>query len=71
MATWPWLRNHENYGISLANRPHVAAWVQKIAARDAVKRALTKVGAITSTRDTASEDDKDRFFGRGRYARAS
>jgi GST-like protein len=71
MATWPWLRNYETFGINLASRPHVVAWVQKIAAREAVKRALAKIGAITSTRETASDDDKDRFFGRGRYARAS
>jgi GST-like protein len=70
MANWPWLRNHELLGINAATRPHVVAWVQKIAAREGVKRALAKVGAITSTRDTASEDNKDRFFGRGKYARA-
>jgi len=34
-----------------------------------VKAALAKVAAIKSTRETASDDDKDRFFGRGRYAR--
>jgi len=31
---------------------------------------LAKVAAIKSTtRDTATDDDKDRFFGRGRYVR--
>jgi hypothetical protein len=35
-----------------------------------VKAALAKVAAIKSTRETASDDDKDRFFARGRYARA-
>jgi hypothetical protein len=35
-----------------------------------VKAALAKVAAIKSNRDNASEDQKDRFFNRGRYARA-
>jgi len=38
--------------------------------RPAVKAALAKVAAIKSHRDAASEDQKDRFFNRGRYARA-
>jgi hypothetical protein len=28
------------------------------------------VGGIKSNRETASENDKDRFFNRGKYARA-
>ena len=36
----------------------------------AVKAALAKVSVIKSNRETASEEDKDRFFNRGRYARA-
>jgi hypothetical protein len=35
-----------------------------------VKKAIEIVGTITSNRETASDEDKDRFFGRGRYARA-
>ena len=35
-----------------------------------VKAALAKIAAIKSNRETASDDDKDRFFNRGRYARA-
>jgi len=35
-----------------------------------VKAALAKVAVIKSNRETASDDDKDRFFNRGRYARA-
>ena len=44
------------------------AWVDKIAARDAVKRAYAKIGAIKSVRDNATDDAKDRFFARGKYA---
>jgi len=71
MAFWPWLRNFEFLGIDVTKRPHLSAWVKKIAERDAIKRALAKVGAITSTRDTASDDNKDRFFGRGKYSRTA
>jgi len=71
MAFWPWLRNVDLLGVDLSSRPHVAAWVKKIAERDGIKRALAKVAAITSTRDSASDDNKDRFFGRGKYARTA
>jgi GST-like protein len=70
IAAFPWLRNHELLGIAMEKRPKVAAWVAKIAARPAVKQAMAKVGTITSVRDTAADEDKDRFFGRGKYAHA-
>jgi hypothetical protein len=38
--------------------------------RDAVKRALARVATIKSMRDSATDDAKDRFFGRGKYAQA-
>ena len=44
------------------------AWVDKIGARDAVKRALAKVATVKSSRDNATDENKDRFFGRGKYA---
>ena len=71
MAFWPWLRNHDFFGIDVSNRPHVAAWIKTVAERDGIKRALAKIATITSTRDTASDDNKDRFFGRGKYARTA
>jgi len=70
IATFPWTRNHEAHGVKLADNPHLARWFETIAGRPAVKKALEKVAAVKSTRETASDDDKDRFFGRGRYARA-
>jgi len=54
----------------LSKRPHVKAWVDKIAARDGVKRAMAKVATIKSARDSATDDAKDKFFGRGQYALA-
>ena len=36
----------------------------------AVKAALAKIAVIKSNRETASDEQKDRFFGRGRFGRA-
>ena len=70
IAAWPWLRNFELLAIDPGQYPTVKKWVDKIAARDAVKRALAQVGTLTSVRDKASDDQRDRFFSRGKYARA-
>jgi GST-like protein len=70
IATFPWTRNHDMFGVKWSERPNLARWFDAIAARPAVKKALAIVDTVKSSRDTASEDDKDRIFGRGRYARA-
>jgi len=70
IATFPWTRNHDAQGVKWEDNPNLARWFNAIAERPAVKKALEKVAAVKSTRETASEDDKDRFFTRGRYARA-
>jgi GST-like protein len=69
IAAWPWLRNFELLGIDPAKYPTIKTWADKIAARDAVKRALAQVGTLKSVRDKATDEQKDRFFGRGKYAR--
>jgi len=68
IAAYPWLRNVELLAVDLGRRPRVKAWIDKIAAREAVGRAYAKIGTIKSVRDTATDDAKDRFFGRGKYA---
>ncbi len=68
IAAYPWLRNVGLLGIDLTRYPQVKAWTERIAAREAVKRAYAKIGAIRSSRDNASDDAKDHFFGRGQYA---
>jgi GST-like protein len=70
IATFPWTRNHDMFGVKWEDNPNLARWFNAINERPAVKAALAKVGAITSNRETASDDQKDRFFNRGRYARA-
>jgi GSH-dependent disulfide-bond oxidoreductase len=69
IATFPWTANYKLQGIRLESKPNLARWYNAIAARPAVQRALKKVEAIKSSRDTATEENKDRFFGRGRHAR--
>ena len=68
IAAFPWLRNTDFLGIDISKRPHVKAWVDKLNAREAIKRAYGKIGQIKSARDTATNDAKDRYFGRGKYA---
>jgi GSH-dependent disulfide-bond oxidoreductase len=70
MATFPWTRNHDAQGVKWDDNPNLARWFKSIDERPAVKAALTKVGQIKSNRDSANDDQKDRFFNRGRYARA-
>ena len=70
IATFPWTRNHDAQGVKWDNNPNLARWFNAISERPAVKAALAKVATIKSNRETASDDDKDRFFNRGKYARA-
>ena len=69
IATFPWTRNHDAHGVKWADHPNLGRWFDAISARPAVKRALAKVDAITSSRDVATDEAKDRIFGRGKYAR--
>jgi len=70
IATFPWTRNHDMQGVKWEDNPNLARWFKVIDERPAVKAALAKIAVIKSNRDTATEDQKDRFFNRGRYARA-
>jgi len=70
VATFPWTRNHQFQNVSLDDVPNVKRWFEAISARAAVQRALAKVDAIPTARDTAAPEALDRLFGRGEYARA-
>jgi hypothetical protein len=52
------------------NNPNLKRWFGAISARPAAKKMIEVVGGIKSNRDTANDDQKDRFFNRGKYARA-
>ena len=68
IATFPWLRSHENQGVDMAAHPNVKRWFDQIAARSAVKRGLQvlaerrRVGPIT-------EAERDVLFGARQYQR--
>jgi GST-like protein len=70
IATFPWTRMHDMQGVKWEDNPNLARWFKSIDERPAVKAALVKIGAIKSHREHATDDQKDRFFNRGRYARA-
>ena len=75
MATWPWARNHELLRLNnYAELPNLARWVAAIAERPAAQRMIAKEGEIRvddgKAFQGATPDDMDRFFARGRYAKA-
>jgi GST-like protein len=76
IATFPWVRNVGTFlgKEAEAAYPKIMAWVAGIAARPAVVKALAAVDDVrtkTTQFDKATEDAKDRTFGRGRYSAAA
>ncbi len=73
IATFPWARNiGALLGGTKADYPNLFAWVEKIDARPAVKRALAaadEVRARTTAFDKAAPETLDRLFGRGQFAK--
>ena len=69
MATFPWTRAHEQHGAKMNEKPNLKRWFDELSARPAVKAMIAKQADIKSSRETATDDNKDRFFGRGKYAR--
>ena len=69
IATFPWTRNHDAQGVPFTDKPNLTRWFDTISARPAVKAALAKIAQIKSNRETATDEQKDQFFGRGKYAR--
>ena len=43
MASWPWARGYDRRGLTIDEFPNVKAWIDRVAARPAVQKAL-KVG---------------------------
>jgi GST-like protein len=69
IATFPWTRQHESQGARINEMPNFKRWFEELSARPAVKTMTAKQSEIKSSRETASDDNKDRFFNRGKYAR--
>jgi GST-like protein len=75
MATWPWARNHELLRLNdYAEFPNLARWVAAIGERPAARRMIAKEAEIRvddgKAFEAATPDTLDRFFARGKYARA-
>ena len=69
MATFPWTRQHAAHGANIdASRTSSAGSRSVGAARG--QDDDDQAGRIKSSRETATDDNKDRFFNRGKYARA-
>jgi GST-like protein len=68
IATFPWLRSHENQGVKLEDYPNVKRWFDTIAARPAVERG---VAVLADRRRSGPIDEKAReiMFGATQYQR--
>ena len=69
MATFPWTRQHQAQGAKIDALPNFKRWFEEVSARPAVKAMIAKQADIKSSRESATDDNKDRFFNRGKYAR--
>lgn len=58
IATWPWARNVEALEQSLADFPNLKAWIERIAARPAVQRAL-EAGEEVRRKDSGNDNVQD------------
>jgi GST-like protein len=72
VATFPWARNVEALlGVGKAEYPNVTRWVEAIAKRPAVMRALAAADAVrgqTTPFDKSPPQTLDKVFGRGDFA---
>ncbi|MEM9708527.1 MAG: glutathione S-transferase N-terminal domain-containing protein [Pseudomonadota bacterium] len=57
MALWPWVKGWEGQEQTLDDKPNLAAWIKRIAARPAVKRAM-EIGRdkASAVRGKAAQD---------------
>lgn len=74
VATYPWFRLLKLMALHSDARTNTARWMADIAARPAAQRLEAFVAATAAEgqadRASATDDDRDRIFRRGRYARA-
>ena len=73
MATWPWAKRSELLALRMDEHPNLARWVAEIQARHAAKATDAKEEQIRAQDgkafQSATPDQLDRFFIRGKYAR--
>ena len=64
MATFPWLRYHENQGQKLEDYPHLKRWYDQLEARSAVQRGLA---ILKSEAKPMDDKAKALLFGKQQY----
>lgn len=65
MATFPWLRLHERYGIATADYPNVKRWLEEIAARPAVQRGLDLLkDSSRPAGKPLTDEERENMFGK-------
>jgi len=69
IATFPWTRFHDAQGVRWEDNRNLARWFSSISERTSVKSALSKIAEIQSNCENATDEQRDRLFNRGRYAR--
>ena len=68
MATFPWVRHYERYGVDLEQVPNVKRWLEAVGARPGVRRGLD----VLSDRRRAgpiSDEERENMFGATQYRR--
>ncbi len=67
MATYPWLRYHENQGQKLEDYPHLKRWYDAISARPAVQKGLAVLQEESRSPQQMDQQAKKLLFGSGQY----
>ena len=67
MATYPWLRYHENQGQKLEDYPHLKRWYDALSARPAVQRGLAVLQEESRSPQQMDQQAKMLLFGAGQY----
>jgi GST-like protein len=70
IATYPWIATFERRNVDIAEFPHVARWLDAVAARPAVQRGM----AVMADSDRSGDPDKEHleaYFGDQQYQRRS
>ena len=67
MATYPWLRYHENQGQKLEDYPHLKRWYDAMSERPAVQRGLAILQEESRTPQQMDQKAKNLLFGAGQF----
>jgi GST-like protein len=69
IATFPWLRYWEKQGVTLSDYPNVARWLDAIAKRPAVERALKILADRVDKLKPFTDRQREILFGKTQYER--